>query len=368
MQFKGSARSIPDIAGALDVGYVIDGSVSQDSSNVRINASLVDARRNAPVWSTSVTRERKDVMALQRDVALSIAQAIAVTLSPQDRSRLAPAHTVNPAAFELYIKGTQARYEASFNGDLAKPKRFFEQSISEDSTYAPPYAGLAFVYTFMGDTTHARQYVNRALQLDPTLADARVALGLIRQLFDWNLSAGDSALREAVRLNPGHAEAYHELSMLLARVGRFDDAEDAARHALDLAPMSARFVSSLGEVTAYAGRTSEALAVADRLVTLDSASSALYYFGASRSNSSGSTIGPRRRGPRCARDFPHNPAARLEVTSATPTPPPADDLWRFSPPIRSRLSSAGQRIPRWSTRSSWRWPPFTPGLAIARKR
>jgi serine/threonine-protein kinase len=276
-QFKRSDRAVPEIARLLDVKYLVDGSVSQDSSRIRVTASLIDATQNTPVWSNTFYRDKRDVMELQRELALAIAQAIEVKLTPQDRTRLAPARVVNPEAYNLYIKGTQARYEATFNGNLTKPKVFFEQSIALDSSYAPSYAGLALVYTFLGDTTRARWFANRAQQLDPQLADARVAEGLIRQLFDWDLPGGEAALLKALQLAPGLTEAHHELSMLLMRRARFDSAVAEARTALSQAPTVLRFLSGLGEVTAYAGRTDEALAVADRLVAMDSATTAPYY-------------------------------------------------------------------------------------------
>jgi TolB-like protein/Flp pilus assembly protein TadD len=270
-QFKRSDRPVPEIAQLLDVKYVVDGSVRQDNGRVRINASLIDAARNAPVWSDAFDRDRRDVMELQREVALAIAQAIQVTLSPQDRTRLAPTRAVDPEAFELYIKGTQARYDANFSGDFTEATRYLSDAIAKDSGYAPAYAGLAFIHAFTGDQTQARAFARKALALDPKLAEAHMVDGVIRQFFDWDWTGTERAYREALALNPGYAEAHHELSMLFMRQKRFDEAVHEAQLALYLAPTSLRFLNGVGEVAAYGGRPSDALAIADRILASDSA-------------------------------------------------------------------------------------------------
>ncbi len=276
-QFKRSDRPVPEIARLLDVKYVIDGSVRQDGGRVRITASLIDAARNTPVWSDAFDGDRRDVMALQREVALAIAEAIQVTLTPQDRTRLAPAHAVDPEAFELYIKGTQARYDANFSGDFTEARRYLSGAIAKDSAYAPAYAGLAFINAFTGDPDRARALAKRSLALDPKLAEAHMVHGLIRQFYDWDWAGTESAYREAIALNPGYAEAHHELSMLLMRQKRFDEALREAQLALYLAPTSARFLNGVGEVDAYSGRLNEALAIADRILSLDSTFSGGFY-------------------------------------------------------------------------------------------
>ena len=100
--------------------------------------------------------------------------------------------------------------------------------------------------------------------------------GIIRQFLDWDLKGSEQSLREAIRLNPGFAEAYHELSMLLQRVKRFDEALHAGRRAVALAPTSLRFINGIGEVLLSAGRNADALAVSDQVLTTDSTFSNAY--------------------------------------------------------------------------------------------
>ena len=270
LQFKRSTRPVPEIARMLEVKYVVDGSVQADAGRIRIRASLIDAARNTPVWTEDFDRERRDVMTLQREVALAVARAVEVAITPQDEERLSATREVDPQAFDLLMRGTQARYDANFTRDFTQATRYLEQAIERDSTYAPAYAGLAFIYAFLADKTRARQMVDRALRLDPNLADAHVARGIISQFFEWDWSGAERAFQRAIALNPGHAEAHHELSMLLSRLGRFKEALPEAQLALSNSPMSARFENGVGEVYLFGGQPDKALEVADKLFRSDS--------------------------------------------------------------------------------------------------
>ncbi|MGI9076391.1 MAG: tetratricopeptide repeat protein, partial [Gemmatimonadaceae bacterium] len=248
--------------------------VLQDGERVRITATLIDAARNTPIWGERFERERSDILALQREVALAIARAIEIALTPQDLARLEDTTEVDPEAFDLYVRGTQARYKILNSG--VEAESYFARAVAEDSSYAPAYAGLAFVHTFSGDETRAREFAEKALRLDPKLAEAHVARGMIRQTFDWDWEGAENEFRQAIRLNPGYAEAHHELSMLLQRRSQFDEALLEARRTLYLAPMSARFEQGLGEIQFYARRYDEALRAAGKVIALDSNYAAPY--------------------------------------------------------------------------------------------
>lgn len=277
LQFKHSDRSVPEIARLLGVHHVLDGAVMQDGNRVRITVTLIDAARNTPVWSERFERERRDVLTLQHEVALAIAQAIQIALTPQDQARLDHVPEVDPEAFAQYLRGTQARYGGASGGDFGKAVGYFERAIAKDSGYASAHAGLAFVHVLAGDEAPARLHAEKALALDPKLAEAHVVLGLIRQVYDWNWVGSESAFREAIRLNPGYAEAHHELSMLLMRRRRFDEAMREAQRTLYLAPMSARFESGAGEIQLAAGRYDEVLRAAERALALDPTYVGPYY-------------------------------------------------------------------------------------------
>jgi len=277
LQFKGSTRAAPDIARALRVKYLVEGSVQTDADRIRIRARLIDAARNTQIWTDGFERERRNVMALQREVALAIASAIEVALTPRDQERLAATRQVDPEAFNLYVRGTQARYAANFTNDFTGAKRLLEQAIARDSTYAPAYAGLALISAFELDKIRAQQMVDRALRLDPNLADAYVARGIISQFFEWNWNAAEQAFRRAIDSKPGHAEAHHELSMLWGRLGRFKEALPEARVALEYAPNDPRFQNGLAEVYLLGDEPEKALAEVEKLFRNDSTFAGPYF-------------------------------------------------------------------------------------------
>jgi serine/threonine-protein kinase len=196
---------------------------------------------------------------------------VASALGVLARERLADAPEVDPEVFDLYLKGTQARYTLDpLGGNARVAADYFARAIAKDSGYAPAYAGLASMHAFSNDPTRARWSAEKALVLDPSLAEPHVVLGLIRQHHGWDWRGAEDSFREAIRLNPGFAEARHELSMLLTRLGRFDEALAEARHTLYLSPMSARFHHGLGEVYLWSGRYNEAVRAAEDARARDS--------------------------------------------------------------------------------------------------
>jgi tetratricopeptide (TPR) repeat protein len=223
-------------------------------------AGGVDASARAP---TAGRRFRRRTGAL---AAVAVA-AVGATFVFGARTIDAPGpSTVDAGAFDLYVKGARLR---SGGPDGSSPAEYFAAAIARDSMFAPAYAALAFEYAF-SDGAEARRLVNRALALDPTLAEAHMALGVIRQFRDLDWKGAEAAFREAIRLNEGFAEAHHELSLLFARQGRFAEAMREAQRTLYLAPTSARFELGMGEVYLTSGRYDEALKAADKAFAIDS--------------------------------------------------------------------------------------------------
>ena len=270
LRYKRSERTVPDIARELGVKYVVDGSVRQDGDRVRISAKLVNAETNTHVWAESFDRERRDVLALQREVALAIAERIQGKLTPQDRLRLRDARQVDPVAFDLYLKGTQARYSAFRPADAREVIRYFERAVARDPAFASAHAGLGLMQVAVGDTAGARRSAEKARALEPSLAEGAMLLGMIRQNVDKDWAGAEAAMREAIRLKPGFAEAHHELSMLLMRLGQFDEAVREGKLAVYQAPATPRFEIGVGEVLVHAERYDDVLAAVERTLALDS--------------------------------------------------------------------------------------------------
>jgi len=147
-------------------------------------------------------------------------------------------HAVDPGALDLYLKGIRQRAKSPVDDDYEWIP-YFEQAIAIDSNFAPTYAGLSIEYALdagFGDLpgyeVKARQFAEKALALDPSLSEPYIAIGLMREVADWDWAGAEQAFRQAIALNPGDAFAHHELSMLLLRLGRFEEALAAGRQAL----------------------------------------------------------------------------------------------------------------------------------------
>jgi DNA-binding SARP family transcriptional activator/TolB-like protein/Tfp pilus assembly protein PilF len=281
MRFKGSDQPTTEIARILGVTHLVDGSVLQVGDSVRITVNLYAAASEVPMWGESFTGGTRDVLRLQRDVALAMAEKMVVALTSEDRGRLADAPEIDPEAWNLLVRGKAAldRITAESRREAAG---YFEQAVAEDSSYAPAYAGLASAHFFLAlDYTRARGFAEKALALDPNLAEAHIVLGLIREFSEWDVAGAEDAFRQAIRVRPGNGEAFMELGMLFMRRRQFDEALRYARHALFLNPLSARFQIGLAQVYFYNAKYDEALEAFTKTLEIDS-SYVMTYFGLGR--------------------------------------------------------------------------------------
>jgi len=253
MRYKGSDKPLPDIARELGVDAVVEGSVLRVEDRVRITAQLIEAATDQHLWAESYERDLRDVLALQSEVARTIAKEIQITLTPQEEARLASARPVDPEAYETYLLG-RSYWNKHGEEDQKKAVEYFERAIDQDPDYATAYSGLADAYTMLGfwgiippaeAIPKARAAVQRALELDDTLAEAHTPLGLIKFHFDWEWSAAEAEFRRALELNPSYALAHDWYAVYLAAVGRLDEALAEMERAKELDPLSVRINSAL---------------------------------------------------------------------------------------------------------------------------
>ncbi len=251
MQYKGAHRPpTPEIAMALNVDAVVEGSVVRVGDRVRITAQLIDAPADQHLWAKSYERNSRDVLALQDELASAIARQINIELTPDEQTRFANAHPVNPQAHEAYLKGRY--YLSSYTVNKAVEQ--FEQAIKADPSFALPYTGLADAYSYGEDLyfpanevmPKAKAAAEKALQLDDSLAEAHAALALIKWSYDFDWAGGESEYRRAIGLNPNYAEAHHQYGYLLAFRGRFDESLAEMKRASELDPLSAGITSDVG--------------------------------------------------------------------------------------------------------------------------
>ena len=184
MQYRGTNKSLPQIARELNVDAVVEGTILRSGDHVRITAQLIRAPIDKHLWAQSYEGDLREVLALQEKVAKDIAEQIRAQLTPQELAKLKNARPVNPAAYEAYLRGNYFAEKRTAES-LTKAIKCFEEAIRDDPNSAPAYAGLADVYVILSEyksvpahEAHAKARVaaRKAVELDDSLAEAHTEL------------------------------------------------------------------------------------------------------------------------------------------------------------------------------------------------
>ena len=277
MRYKGGARkSLPQIARELNVDAILEGTVAQSGNKVRITAQLIRAQDDRHLWSEAYERDLTDILALQNDVARDVARQIQIKLTPLEHSSLARTRSVNPEAYQAFLKGDFFLYRGI--PGIVKSIEFFEQAIQLDPSSAEAYAGLAEALCFgsifglrpSADTfPQARIAASKALELDPTNARAHNALGDIKKGYDWNLAGAEAEYKRALQLNPSHLLTRMWYAECLTRMGRFDEAVAESGRAIALDPVSSASYNNRGMIFFRARRYDEAIRASQQSLDLE---------------------------------------------------------------------------------------------------
>jgi Tfp pilus assembly protein PilF len=246
MQFRNTTRSLREIAAALDVDAVVEGAVLRTTESVRITARLIDARSERQLWRGEYENRLSDAIGLQREIASTIGREIRGELTEADTARLSRRTDVDPEAFQAYLRG-RFHWNLRSSSDLQQAATFFEKAIARDPDFALAHAGLADVYVLLGDFRdmlpaeayrRARESVDAALRLDPSLAEAHTTRAWLSFAVDRDWKAAEAGFTRALQLNAGYATAQQWHGEFLAALGRFDDAFAALRRARQLDPLA----------------------------------------------------------------------------------------------------------------------------------
>ena len=246
MRYKDTDKSAPEIAEELGVDAVIEGSVLKAGNDVRITAQLVDARTDAHLWSENYTGTLTNILALQSQVTLAIAQEIEAALTPEEEQRIAGTKSVNPDAYEAYLKGRYYWNKRTEEG-LARSIEYFQEAIEEDPDYALAYAGMADAYNMLGayDAVspveafpRAEAAAIKALEIDSTLAEAHTSLAWTKMWYDRDWLGAEKEYKRAIQFNRSYATAYHWYGWYLAVTGQPGKAIAEFNRAQELDPLS----------------------------------------------------------------------------------------------------------------------------------
>jgi len=269
MHYKGTEKTLPEIARELDVEALLTGSTRLEGDRVRLTAQLVHPRTQTPLWEESYEAELGDVLALQADVARAVAREVRVQLAPDEEARLATARAVQPGAYEDYLRGVYYLNQFTPEG-FEKGLRHLHAAVESDPADALAWAGLALGYNLLGHGpdpppdafTRARAAAHRALALDDTLADVHLALAEVALYGEWDWPAAEDRLARALAANPNLAEAhYHNAWYQLLR-GRNDEAIAEMERAKRLDPFTPKYAAWLGSLYWTVGRNDEAIETA----------------------------------------------------------------------------------------------------------
>jgi len=230
MRYKGSKKGLPEIARELNVQAIVEGSVVRSGQRVRVTAQLIQAHTDQHLWAETYDRDLGDVLKLQGEVADAIAQQVRVQLAPQQQARLRAASSVNPAAYDDYLKGRLFLTNEFYKPDsLHKAQHYFEDSLQKDQNFALAYAGLADTYVYLAfsgampkDPAYkaAKESLAKAMKLDDSIGEEYDTLGLLSWRFDWDWDAADRAFSHAIALAPSYSCAHEDRANFLAFMGR----------------------------------------------------------------------------------------------------------------------------------------------------
>jgi TolB-like protein/Tfp pilus assembly protein PilF/predicted Ser/Thr protein kinase len=274
MQYKGTKKPLPQIAKELNVDAVIEGSVLREGSQVRITAQLIQAATDQHLWAESYQRDLRGVLALQGEIASAIAEKVRAALTPTERARLASARSVNPEAYEAYLKGKFYVNKMTPEG-YEKGLAYLNKAIEKDPTNPLPYAGLALCYSVIGHErfpdafARAGAAARKAEELGEPTAEMYLALGMIKLYSDWDYAGAEKDLRRAMELNPSLGEAHRDYSWYLFLIGHRDEALAEMKRAQEVEPLTPLFAADRGWQYWWAGQNDKAIEEARKSLELD---------------------------------------------------------------------------------------------------
>ncbi len=268
-RFKSNQTNTKNIALQLGVEALVTGDIKQLGDRLVINVRLIDAGDDSQTWGNQYVKTSGDIIAAQNEIAQAVAQNLRLKLTNSEQKQLGKNYTENVEAYQLYLRGRYHHFKLT-QPEIRKGIDFYGQAIEVDPNYALAFAGIADAYrtlplagwnvTPKEALPQAKAAAKRALEIDANLAEARIVLGWIGFLYDWDWSAAEGELKKAIELAPNNSDAHRAYAHLFSILGRHDEAVAEGKRARELDPLSLITNTLEGQFLFYAGRDGEAIA------------------------------------------------------------------------------------------------------------
>jgi TolB-like protein/DNA-binding winged helix-turn-helix (wHTH) protein/Tfp pilus assembly protein PilF len=278
MQYKNTQKPVEQIAHEQKVDYVLEGCMRRQGDRVRFTAQLFRQGTPGSLWTEGYERNANDLMTIERDVADRIASSLSLSIFPaRPNSSSESAEGIDPKAYDDYLKGVYQCRRLYANGAQA-PLKFFQQAIDRQPNFARAYAELASCYQkeIRDGFLHpeqaeppAKAAIQKALQLDNSLAQAHLVLAYLLYQYDWDWDRSENEFHQAINLNPSSEWSHANYAMFLMLRGRFDEALSEAEKAHTLDPMSLEMDSSVSLVYAEARDYDRSIQECRRILEID---------------------------------------------------------------------------------------------------
>ena len=264
-RYKGKEPDLQTLGRELNVQAILNGRVVSRGADLLLFVELIDVASTKVIWSRQYNRKQSDIVLLQSEIAREVSGKLKANLSGEDEKKVTKNSTDNPEAYRLYLLGNSLAARRKRN-DILKAIGNYEQAVALDPKYALAYTSLgnahAWLVIYGGSSgavelPKAQAAVSKAIEIDPTLAEAHNVLGLILLFIDHDFAAHERENRRALELNPNLANAHRQNGVRLAFLGRFDEADISFQRALELEPLAVATNINIAWVLYYAGRIAE---------------------------------------------------------------------------------------------------------------
>ena len=278
MRYKGKDTDIAQLGKELEVDAVMSGRVSQRGEDLTISVELVDARSRKIIWAEQYDRKMSDLLATQRQIATAITQKLELQLSGNEAKGITKRYTDSNEAYQLYLRGRYSLAKRT-KDEMLRSIEYFRQAIKLDPNFALAYARIAEAYGSMPAYPYispreafpeAKAAARRALEIDPTLAEAHTFLAYSLVIYDWNWTDAESSFKRAIELDPNNSSAHFRYGQIyLVPTGRLDEGLAEIKRGHDLEPLDMNMGTTLAWAYFITGQKDKALEQARKTYDLE---------------------------------------------------------------------------------------------------